>query len=314
MEVLDKKLFEERRRKKEEKRRKVKEERKNRIKEKANQQALAKGTLIRPETDKSLQKLKETQIEKRQTGANVEQLDDEILQHLTFADKIGLVKAIGQEIISFPAFRFRKLKDLLKMCSDPKDVDVVLKAVTMLATVFCDILPSYRIREFQEGEEESKEAKVSKDVEQLRTQEQFILGCYKEYLQILEVFANVKVSKLSKQTSDKATSSQVYIRLREASVRSFCQLLERHPHFNFRVNILKMVAARLAIQDRRVRDECTQALANLLRKDDDGLLSFKVDILKEIHKIVKVKDHNLMSPALMDCLVLHDIMVDETKV
>ena len=45
----------------------------------ANQQALAKGTAFRPETDKSLQKLKETEIEKKQTGANVEQLDDEIL-------------------------------------------------------------------------------------------------------------------------------------------------------------------------------------------------------------------------------------------
>jgi hypothetical protein len=39
----------------------------------------------------------------------------------------------------------------------------------------------------------------------------------------------------------------MYIRLREASVKSFCMLLERHPHFNFRVNILQMVAQRLAI-------------------------------------------------------------------
>lgn len=84
------------------------------------------------------------------TDTNVDQLDDEILQQLTFADKIGLVKAIGEEIISFPAFRYRKLKDLLKFCSDPKDIDVVLRAVTQLCTVFCDILPSYRIRQFDE--------------------------------------------------------------------------------------------------------------------------------------------------------------------
>jgi hypothetical protein len=77
------------------------------------------------------------------------------------------VKAIGQEIISFPAFRYRKLKDLLKFCSDPKDIDVVLKAVNQLCTVFCDILPSYRIRQYKEGEE----TKLSKEVESLRTQE-----------------------------------------------------------------------------------------------------------------------------------------------
>jgi hypothetical protein len=53
------------------------------------------------------------------------------------------------------------------MCSDPKDIDVVLKAVTHLCTVFCDILPSYRIRHFKEDEEKDAK-KVSKDVENLR--------------------------------------------------------------------------------------------------------------------------------------------------
>jgi hypothetical protein len=98
--------------------------------------------------------------------ANVEQIDDEVLAKLTFADKIGLVKAIGQEIISYPAFRFRKLKDLLKLCSDPKDVDVVLKAVNQLSVVFCDILPAYRIRQYEEAKEKEK---LSKEVEALRS-------------------------------------------------------------------------------------------------------------------------------------------------
>jgi len=51
----------------------------------------------------------------------------------------------------------------------------------------------------------------------------------------------------------------------------------------------------------------------LLKKDDNGLLEFKLDILKEMHKVLKTKDHAHMSPQLLDCLVLHDIMVDETK-
>lgn len=93
-----------------------------------------------------------------------------------------MIKAISNEIISFPAYRYRKLKDLLKLCSDPKDIDVVLKAVNHLCTVFCDILPSYRIRQYDDGskaendeeeakEPDSKKVKVSKEVEQLRGQE-----------------------------------------------------------------------------------------------------------------------------------------------
>ena len=95
------------------------------------------------------------------------------MAEMSFAQKISIVKAIKTEIISFPAFRFRKLRDLLVFCEDPKDVDVVLKAISALCEVFMDILPSYRIRE-QGGEETNetqngggKPLKKSKEVEAL---------------------------------------------------------------------------------------------------------------------------------------------------
>jgi hypothetical protein len=90
-------------------------------------------------------------------------------------------------------------------------------------------------------------------------------------------------------------------------------LLERHPHFNYRINILQTIASRLSMKDRVIRDTCTQTIIGLLRKDDDGLLDFKLDILKEIHKVLRTKEHEHMSPSLLDSLVMHDIIVDETK-
>jgi len=93
---------------------------------------------------------------------------------MSFAEKIILVKAIKNEIISFPAFRYRKLRDLLAFCEDPRDVDVVLKAVTALCEVFTDIIPSYRIRELGDkttpkdeenfGEDNKASAKKKPDV------------------------------------------------------------------------------------------------------------------------------------------------------
>jgi hypothetical protein len=74
-----------------------------------------------------------------------------------------------------------------------------------------------------------------------------------------------------------------------------------------------MIASRLSTKDRTARDACTQTIINLLRKDDDGLLDFKLDILKEIHKVLKTKDHSNMSPNLLDSLVMHEIIVDEKK-
>ena len=50
-------------------------------------------------------------------------------------------------MIAAPEEKYRKLKDLLLCCSDPKDIDVVIKSIKALCDVFCDILPGYRIRE-----------------------------------------------------------------------------------------------------------------------------------------------------------------------
>ncbi len=62
-----------------------------------------------------------------------------------------------------------------------------------------------------------------------------------------------------------------------------------------------------------IRRVCTLAIKNMLKKDDNRLLEFKVDILKELHKAIKAKSHDLFDPTLLDCLVLHEIMVDEGK-
>ena len=118
-------------------------------------------------------------IKRKQEAANKEMITPELLSQLTFAQKISSVGAIRDEIISFPAFRYRKLRDLLTFCEDPRDIDVVLKAVTALCEVFCDIIPSYRVRELSDKEKDdqggekngSKPIKISKEVEALQTQE-----------------------------------------------------------------------------------------------------------------------------------------------
>ena len=104
------------------------------------------------------------------------------MTELSFAQKISIVNTIKNEIISFPAYRYRKLRDLLTFCED-NNIDVVLKAVAALCKVFCDIIPSYRIREIGDKPEEKsqeqdgkgkgaagyKAIKISKEVEALQT-------------------------------------------------------------------------------------------------------------------------------------------------
>ena len=105
----------------------------------------------------------------------------------------------------------------------------------------------------------------------------------------------------------------VYVKMRALSIECFCDLLEKHPHFNYRLNILQSVMPRLASQDAKQRKRVTQLIVNLLAHYDQGLLDFKIEILKELNKTVKTKSHEHMEPTLLDCLVLHTIVVDEEK-
>ena len=61
------------------------------------------------------------------------------------------------------------------------------------------------------------------------------------------------------------------------------------------------------------RKRVTDCLFIVLRHEDQQLLDFKVDILKELNKVLQTKPHEHMQPNLLDCLVLHMIIVDEDK-
>jgi len=87
------------------------------------------------------------------------------MAEMSFAQKIGLINTIKNEIISFPAFRYKKIRDLLSFCEDPTSVDIVMKAVNALCAVFCDIIPSYRIRELNDKKKEKNDEGMNDEEE-----------------------------------------------------------------------------------------------------------------------------------------------------
>jgi hypothetical protein len=145
-----------------------------------------------------------------------------------------------------------------------------------------------------------------------------MLTSYKEYLKILEVFSKTKPEKLIKakniQDEDKRIKAlEIYRKLRELSFISFCRLLKTHPHFNYRINVLQLIMPRLSTKDLVIREECTSTVFDLLKSEDNTTLDLKVEILRELSKTIKSKDHSLMAPNLLDCLATHKIIIDEAK-
>lgn len=108
------------------------------------------------------------QSKKKQTESYKEQLDADIIKEMSFASKISLVKTIADEVIHDTDKKYRKINDLLLFTEDPKNIDVVLKAVQQLCRVFVDIIPEYRIREDaskkEQNENENGAKKLSKEV------------------------------------------------------------------------------------------------------------------------------------------------------
>ncbi len=85
---------------------------------------------------------------------------------------------------------------------------------------------------------------------------------------------------------------EIYRKLRELSFLSFCRLLKAHPHFNYRLNVLQLIMPRLSTKDLVIREECTSTVFEMLRSDDNTMLDLKVEILKELAKTIKSRDHS----------------------
>lgn len=66
---------------------------------------------------------------------------------MNIAQKLSYIKGTVKDITSNVEEKYRKINDLIMLCSDPKDIDVVFKSIKALCEVFCDIIPTYRIRE-----------------------------------------------------------------------------------------------------------------------------------------------------------------------
>ena len=140
-----------------------------------------------------------------------------------------------------------------------------------------------------------------------------MLNCYKEYLKILEVFSNLKPLRLAEKSSDYTKTLSIMNKLKEKAVQSYCKLVLRHPHFNYRLNIVQSIMPKIAANEEIIRQTVSRTVAQILKLEDNSIITFKLDLLKELHKAVKSRPHIKMESWLLDCLILHDIMVDETK-
>ncbi|KAG6911501.1 hypothetical protein DXG01_014575 [Tephrocybe rancida] len=165
---------------------------------------------------------------------------------------------------------------------DPISNDPTIRKLAMLSqlAVFKDIIPGYRVRSLSDKE---KAEKVSQMVARTRDWEQGLVTVYQTYLRSLE--AELKAR------SD----------LSDIALKSMCTLLTEVTHFNFRINLMSCIIARLSKKSWDASsDLCLKTLIRVFSDDLTGAVS--LEIVRLMNRMVKEKRFNV-HPEVLSCLL-----------
>ena len=170
------------------------------------------------------------------------------------------------------------------------NVTIKKLALGVQLAVYKDVVPGYRIRPLAETDMTEK---VSKEVRRLRAFEQALVSSYQAYLR-----------DLAKYTRDsKCQGPEGTVSLSTVAVNCACALLLAVPHFNFRGDLLKILADRLS--NKRVDNEfvkCRETIETLFQNDEDGTPS--LDAVTILTRMMKARKYQVDESVLNTFLLL----------
>lgn len=200
-------------------------------------------------------------------------------QVLNAKEAIARLAALLNEDPEEHAGSFKKLAQL----STPTSPIAVQKLVLAAqAAVYKDSIPGYRIRSYKDEELGNK---ISKDVRKTRQYEHALVTGYQAYVK--------QLSSLAKSRK----GDQEQLSLRTVAINCACTLLLAVPHFNFRTELLNILARELA--SREVTPDFTKCITTLetfFADDEDGAPSLEAVGL--LSKMMKVKDYRVREDVL----------------
>ncbi|KAK9353768.1 nucleolar complex-associated protein-domain-containing protein [Lipomyces doorenjongii] len=237
----------------------------------------------------------EQHVEEEDEDENENENEEENDPELPERDQIRLAKEelskLAGELIEDPEENVSNLKKVFEYQSN-KLVKIKQLALATQLAVYKDIIPGYRIRPLTDAE---KAAKISKDVKKLRNFEQTLVFNYKQYVDSLSSY----VKRLFK--SDILSPSY---KVGNTALSCACSLLVAVPHFNFRSELINIVAQRLGrrrnmaagvdgLQATRTNaddagfSKCIQTITVLFQDDESGNIS--LDAVQIITKMMKMR-------------------------
>ncbi|XP_071491607.1 nucleolar complex protein 3 homolog [Diadema antillarum] len=223
------------------------------------------------------------------------------------------IAMLASSVVEDPEKNVNRLKDLRAMLDvQEPDIVVTTRKLVMLSLVevFKDVTPGYRVREWGE---KAKTTQLSKEAKLRRDFEEGLLKNYKFFLEFLErtITEVHKTKKQLKKDSEKEAArakprlvlpEAAKLSLAEVATRCLCTLLNALPHFNYRTNIISVVASRMTSRHEKISTECCQTMKKLFKGDSTGEAS--LDAVRYISRIARNHGYQISPEVLKTFLSL----------
>ncbi|PIK52414.1 putative nucleolar complex protein 3-like [Apostichopus japonicus] len=202
------------------------------------------------------------------------------------------IAAIASSLTEDPEKYVKKLKTL-RLLIAVEDPDIVLTVrklgMVSMTEVFKDIIPSYRVRDWAQGEET---VKLSKEIKEKREYEESLLSNYKRFLEFLEETVTAsrpprrsqKPKKAKKKGKVFEMSRSAKSHLAVVACSCLCDLLLNLAHFNYRVNIISLVVEMMFYRKQAISDASIKYFGYLSAPSDKRDKSRKDENLEEAQK------------------------------
>ncbi|XP_047740121.1 nucleolar complex protein 3 homolog isoform X1 [Hyalella azteca] len=206
-------------------------------------------------------------------------------------EKKIFIACASTKIISNPYKYMSSLTSLVALLYE-KDPDTALTvrkmAALSLVVIFHSIIPNYKLNTM-----ERPGVKLKRETRALSVQENLLLVRYKYFLRGLE--AMVRNAKYHKY-------APAHLKLARTSLECFCELLVKHPTFNFSENIIILLVPYLAHLKDELRLVVKKAFETMFYEDQTGQLSLR--LIKHIAQYVRKEEFKVHSDMLRVLLQL----------
>jgi nucleolar complex protein 3 len=187
---------------------------------------------------------------------------------------------IASQLSENPEEHAGAFKALAKV-GETKIVAIQKLALVTQLSVYKDVIPGYRIR--PAGEEVPGE-KISKEVRSLRGYEQSLVMGYQNYIKEL-----AKHAKAGRNQTAPTSRGQTIANI---AITCTCTLLNAVPHFNFRGELLKILAGKLSTRSVDADfNKCLRAIETFFQEDEEGRPSMEAVAL--LSRMMKARDYRV---------------------